>query len=132
MLAAAQHRPELRVVADQKGSPTSALDLAAAILRLAEQIKDSRADLLGKTFHLGGRGEASWFELASATMEEAEAAGLPFARVRPIDSSDWPTRARRPAYSVLDSRRFELATGFTMPHWRGSLETIIRRLAEAR
>lgn len=132
MLAAAQQRPELTVVADQKGSPTSALDLAAAILRLAEQIKEGRVDLLGHTFHLGGRGEASWFELASATMEEAEAVGLPFARVRPIGSSDWPTRARRPAYSVLDSRRFEEATGFAMPHWRGSLETIIRRLAEAR
>jgi dTDP-4-dehydrorhamnose reductase len=132
MLGAARQRSELTVVADQQGSPTSALDLAAAILHLAPMLARKRADLLGRTFHLGGPGGASWFELARATMAEAEAAGLPVAQVRPILSSEWPTRARRPSYSVLDSRRFEQATGFVMPPWRESLSVIVRRLAEAR
>ena len=132
MLGAARQRPELTVVADQQGSPTSALDLAAAILHLAPMIGEKPGQLLGRTFHLGGRGEASWFDLARATMEEAEAAGLPFAQVRPILSSEWPTQARRPSYSVLDSRRFERATGFAMPPWRESLAVIVKRLAGVR
>lgn len=129
MLGAARSRPELTVVSDQRGSPTSALDLADAILHAANQLGGGGSNLLGQTFHLAGNGEASWFELAQAIMEEARAAGLPAAQVRPIPSSDWPTPARRPAYSILDSRRFAQASGFTMPHWRSSLRPIVARLA---
>lgn len=129
MLAAAASRPELTVVADQQGSPTSALDLAAGILRAARQVGEGREGLLGRTFHLAGKGEASWFDLASAIMEEARNVGHPAAAVRPIATADWPTRATRPAYSVLDSRRFAEATGAAMPHWRSSLPVIVTRLA---
>lgn len=129
MLDLARQRHEVTVVADQHGSPTSALDLATAILRLAVLIGEGRVDLLGQTFHLGGTGEASWFDLACAIMDEANSLGIPAAEVRPIPSTAWPTRARRPSYSVLDNSRFEAATGFAMPHWRESLATIVQRCA---
>ena len=128
ILSATASRPELTVVADQQGSPTSALDLAAAILHASQLIGAGRDDLLGRTFHLVGSGEASWFELASAVMEEARTLGLPAAIVRPIRTADWPTSACRPAYSVLDSRCFAEATAFSMPHWRTSLPPIVARL----
>ncbi|WP_114227901.1 MULTISPECIES: dTDP-4-dehydrorhamnose reductase [Sphingomonas] len=131
MLGAASTRSELTVVADQRGSPTSALDLADAIFRLAMLIAEGREGLLGRTFHLAGSGDASWCELAQAIMDEAAAHGLPHAAIRPIPSTDWPTRARRPAYSVLDSRICAAATGFVMPDWRTSVATIVRRLARS-
>ncbi|URD61585.1 dTDP-4-dehydrorhamnose reductase [Sphingomonas sp. KRR8] len=131
MLAAARSRPDLSAVADQRGNPTSSLDLASGILRAAELLGQGCADLTGRTFHLAGTGQATWFDLATAIMAEAAASGLPHAAVRPILSSEWPTRALRPSYSVLDCGRFEAATGFAMPDWRGSLHTIVRRLAGA-
>lgn len=129
MLRAATQGSVLTVVDDQRGSPTSALDLADAILHLADQLQQRRAGLTGRTFHLAGLGEASWCELAAAVMDEARVHGLPATEVRPIRTEDWLTRAVRPAYSVLDSRRFAVATGFVMPDWRNSLRVIIARLA---
>lgn len=129
MVEAARSRPELTVVGDQRGSPTSALDLADAILVLAGQIGEGRRDLFGRTFHLAGSGEASWAEFAAAIMDEARARGLSHVPVRAIATAEWPTRAARPAYSVLDNRRFAKATGFLMPHWRESLREIVARLS---
>lgn len=122
MMAAAQGRPELRVVADQRGNPTNALDLADALLALAPRWR-------GGTIHLAGTGAASWFDFASAIMAECARHGLPAAKVVPIATSDWPTRAQRPQDSTLDCSRAADWFGVRLPDWRESLAGVVARLA---
>jgi len=124
MAAAAQTRDRVDVVADQHGSPTAALDLADAILRIAE-----RRDFSGTTYHLAGSGSASWFDLASEVMANCRRLGLPSAEVQPIAAADWPTRAVRPAYAVLDSGRIHRELGIRLPDWRKSVAATAERLA---
>jgi dTDP-4-dehydrorhamnose reductase len=130
MIRLAGERDELRVVADQRGNPSSALDLADGILALCERWRSGEDTGLGKTYHLAGSGEASWAEFAEATFEECEANGLKSARVVPIATADYPTRAVRPANSTLDSSLFAHDVGFRMPEWRSSLSEVVRALAE--
>lgn len=122
MMKAAAERDELRVVSDQRGNPTSALDLADAILVAA------RAGESG-LFHLAGTGSASWAEFAEAIMGECGRLGLPAAKIVPIATRDYPTLARRPMNSILDSSRFAKRFGFVMPDWRSSLRPVVERLA---
>ena len=124
MVELGQQRETLSVVADQIGSPTSALDLADAILAIA----GNRAHL-GQTYHVAGSGTASWYEVAVAVQEELARLGRKSARVTPITTADWPTPARRPAYSALDSSTFTRDFGVTLPDWRTSLRPIVERLA---
>jgi dTDP-4-dehydrorhamnose reductase len=124
MIAAASTRDRLTVVDDQRGSPTSALDLADGLLAMIE----SRCGW-GETYHLGGSGEASWCEFAREIMAQCAALGLPHVPVDPIGTDDWPTRAARPHNSVLDSTRFEKRFGFAMPDWRASSREVVERLA---
>ena len=83
----------------------------------------------GDTYHLAGRGEATWYEFAREIMDQCAARGLPHVPVEPISAEDWPTRAVRPRNSVLDSRKFERAFGFAMPDWRASTSDVVERLA---
>lgn len=117
-------RDSLSVVADQFGNPTSALDLADAILLAARRWAAGDRTGLGQTFHLAGSGIASWFDLAVAVQDEARTA----TKVHPITTADWPTAAARPAYSALDSGKFARDFGHSMPDWRTSLGPIVARL----
>ena len=129
MLALAETRDELNVVADQIGCPSSALDLAKGILALVEARAAAGSSGSGETYHLAGTGTASWAELASVIFEEAAARGLPAAAVRPIPTAEWPTRAERPRNSVLDSSKFERDFGYRAPPWRASVAEVVERLA---
>ena len=131
MMRLAAARDTVRVVADQKGNPSSALDIADGLLALGESWKADPARGLGRTYHLGGTGETNWAEFAEAIFAECAARGLPTARVEPIASSEYPTRAARPANSTLDSGAFARDFGFRMPDWRESLAMVVARLAEA-
>ncbi len=128
MLVAARDRDVLTVVDDQRGNPTSALDLADGLGAALKRMEAATDDLWG-AYHLAGSGETSWCGFAAAVMKEAQALGLPIAEVRPIRTADWPTPARRPANSVLDSSRFAATFGFTMPHWRTSVGQVVGRIA---
>jgi dTDP-4-dehydrorhamnose reductase len=128
IVAAAATRDVLTVVDDQHGRPTSALDLADALVRVLDRWDAGDEAGLGSTYHLAGGGEASWFELAQATMDECRRLGAPAARVSPIATAQWPTRAARPRNSVLDCSKFERDFGFTLPHWRDSLPAIVERV----
>ena len=125
MVAAARGRDALDVVDDQYGSPTSALDLAEAILAIAA---DWPLDS-GRTYHLAGSGTASWFDLASEVMANCRRLGLPAAEVRSIATAEWPTRAARPPYAVLDCAAIERDLGIRLPDWRQSLTATVERLA---
>jgi dTDP-4-dehydrorhamnose reductase len=124
MVAAARERDSLTVVDDQQGSPTSALDLADAILGIVRQWPLGR----GQTYHLAGTGAANWFELAQEVMANCRRLGMRSADVRPIRTADWPTRARRPAYAVLDCDRIARDLGCRLPNWRESVARVVECL----
>lgn len=129
MLRLGAERSEVGVVADQIGSPTSALDIADAVLAAARNLvsRPGEASLRG-VFHMAAQGEASWAEVAEAVFLEAEAAGRAPVQVKRIATSDYPTPARRPANSRLDGARLASVHGVTLPHWRGSLANCVARL----
>ena len=124
IMAAARIRDRLTVVDDQRGSPSSALDLADGLLAMIEH-----GGSWGETYHLAGSGEASWCDFAREIMAQCAVNGLPNVPVDPIRTQDWPTRAVRPRNSVLDSSKFSQAFGFVMPDWRVSTQEVIARLA---
>ncbi|MCF2514328.1 dTDP-4-dehydrorhamnose reductase [Sphingomonas sp. G124] len=124
---AAESRGELSVVADQRGSPTSAMDLSDALIALLD-----RWDGQGSTYHLAGSGEASRYELACEVMAVRNRLGLHVAKVEPIESDDWPGRAKRPRISILDCSKFERDFGIRLPEWRNSVAEVVQRLAAAR
>ena len=118
MLRLANERDELRVVADQIGAPTPAAWIADAT---AEIIR--RGVMASGTWHLVADGETSWHGFAEAIVDEAHALGLIARkpRVVAIPTADYPTPARRPAYSVLDTTRLQRDFGVAPPDWRDGL-----------
>ncbi len=129
MLQLAAEREELRVVADQVGAPTPAAWIAEATAHILR-----RGVPASGTWHLAATGETSWHGFAQAIMAEALAAGLlaRCPRVLPITSADYPTPARRPAYSVLDTAKLRAEFGLALPDWRDGLRATVRELAQAR
>lgn len=130
MMRAASERDVLRVVDDQFGSPTSALDLADGLLVMIDRWRDEPEAGLGRIYHIAGTGQTNWCALAKQVMAQCTALGLPTARIEPIASAEWPTRAVRPVYSVLDNARFAQDFGYTMPDWQSSVATVVGRLSE--
>jgi dTDP-4-dehydrorhamnose reductase len=122
MLAAGQRNRELRVVADQTGCPTSAPDLAQAILRLAARLlSDGWDDRYAGLYHVAGTGVATWHALALATFEAAARHGVAAPVVAPITTDQWPTKAKRPLDSRLDCGRFAAVFGLRLPAWQDGL-----------
>ncbi|WP_300974841.1 dTDP-4-dehydrorhamnose reductase [Sphingomonas sp. LHG3406-1] len=130
MLRLARDREEIGVVDDQRGSPTNALDLADLILALAARRLGGDSSGWGATYHAAGAGEASWAEVAADVMRVAAANGAPAATIRSIATSDFPTPARRPAWSVLDMGKLEETFDWRLPEWRPSLARVVTRLLD--
>ena len=129
MLRLARERDELRVVGDQIGAPTPAAWIADASARIVAHGVPASG-----TWHLVAAGETSWHGFAGAIMDEALAAGLLARRPRvlPINTAEYPTPARRPAYSVLDTARLHRDFGIAAPHWRDGLHAVMGELAASR
>jgi dTDP-4-dehydrorhamnose reductase len=126
MLSVAQRTDRLRVVADQKGCPTSAPDLADAILTIAARIAtDGWQDRYAGLYHAAGTGWTTWHDLAVATFQEAVRHRGPVPAVDPITTGEWPTRAQRPPDSRLDCGRLEAMFGLRLPPWRDGLARTI-------
>ncbi len=126
MLNAAKKTNELRVVADQQGCPTAAADLAAAIIRITDQIATiGWSDTWRGIYHAAGSGATTWHGLATATFAEAAKYGAPLPTVIPIATADWPTPARRPADSRLDCSKLSRTFGIALPDWRNALSRTI-------
>lgn len=125
MLRVGAERDELKVVADQRGNPTSALDIADAILALAARRESWPAG--AHVYHMAGGGEATWHAFAEAIFAEA---GLS-PKVLAITTADFPTPARRPANSRLDGTRLANDLGVRLPDWQPSLATVVARLKAA-
>jgi len=128
MLRLGAEREELRVVADQVGTPTPAYLIADTTARLLGMGESSRG-----TLHLTASGGTTWHGFAEAIFAGAVERGLlPRApRVTPITTADFPTRARRPAYSRMDVSRLEGAMGISMPAWQTGLSRVLDQLSHA-
>ncbi|MGL5795924.1 MAG: dTDP-4-dehydrorhamnose reductase [Waterburya sp.] len=125
MLRLGKDREELKVVADQIGSPTWSYDIAVAITQLLDKSFQD-ANIQG-TYHFTNSGVASWYDFAIAIFEEAKQLGFPLkiARVLPMTPAEYPTPPQRPAYSVLSKVKITETLGVYPPHWRESLRKML-------
>ncbi|RYE28254.1 MAG: dTDP-4-dehydrorhamnose reductase [Hyphomicrobiales bacterium] len=129
MLRLAETREEVGVVADQAGSPTSALDIADAIFAVARNLTGRADDAsLRGVFHMSAAGEAVWADVAEAIFAERERQGGKPVVVNRIATVDYPTPARRPANSRLDCGKLALAHEIRLPEWQSSLRACVARL----
>ncbi len=129
MLRLGAERDEIAVVADQFGAPTAAADLAEAIAHIAarldgEQLPSERFGI----FHAVNAGTTTWHGFACAIMDGAKRRGAKAARVRAITSAEYPTRARRPSNSALDTGKLSRAFDLTLPAWELALERCLDTL----
>jgi len=122
MLRLGKERSELGVVFDQVGTPTFAADLATAMLKIAQQI-DSKP--IQEIYHFSNEGAVSWYDFAKAIMEES---GLDCI-VNPIESKDFPTKAKRPFYSVLNKEKIKKDFNIEIPYWRDSLRIVLKEIS---
>lgn len=125
MLRLGESRDRLTVVADQRGGPTPAADIAAACLTVARALT-TRPDLSG-TYHFAGAPDTTWAGFAREIFMQAGLA----VEVEGIATADWPTPARRPADSRLDCTAIGAGFGITRPDWREGLAAVLRQLKEA-
>ena len=116
-----QERQELSIVFDQIGTPTYARDLACFIVSYLEQDKGTRQE---GTYHFSDEGVASWYDFAEAIRHRMGYS----CQLHPIRSEQYPTKATRPSYSVLDKAKLKRDFGITLPHWQTSLEDCLNQL----
>jgi dTDP-4-dehydrorhamnose reductase len=128
MLRLAESRDELGVVDDQYGNPTSALDLADAVIAVAQHLTEGRDARHRGIFHATGNGDATWAGLAETVFAASAADGGPSARVKHITTADYPTPARRPRNSRLDCTALFERHGVRLPDWRISVAAVTTRL----
>ncbi|QBB69775.1 dTDP-4-dehydrorhamnose reductase [Pseudolysobacter antarcticus] len=136
MLRIGAQREQLNVVADQRGAPTCSRLIAATTAALLSRWlgwnEIQRSGACG-IYHLSAAGECSWHEFASAIMRAGLAAGLlaRLPQVIAITTAEYPTKAARPAYSVLNTQRLQEKFGLVLPPWQQGLNDVIGELAEA-
>lgn len=116
-----QERQELSIVFDQIGTPTYARDLARFLVSYLEQDKGTRQE---GTYHFSDEGVASWYDFAEAIRHRMGYS----CQLHPIRSEQYPTKATRPSYSVLDKAKLKRDFGITLPHWQTSLEDCLNQL----
>lgn len=123
ILRLAQERPELRIVADQFGSPTSAVAIANATVELIN-LYTARENLPNGLYHMTSEGSTSWCGFAQAIVERT-ALGNASPKITPISTAEYPTPARRPANSVLSNQKFFGAFGFRLKPWQQQLDEVL-------
>jgi dTDP-4-dehydrorhamnose reductase len=128
MLRLAAVRPVLRVVADQRGCPTAAADIAAAVMVIAGYIE--RGQARWGTYHFAGAGPISWHGFAEAIFDLAAPKLVARPRVERVTTDQYPTPAQRPMNSVLDCRKIEEAFGISPPSWRVGLARVIGEMLD--
>ena len=130
MLNLTATKPELKVVFDQVGTPTYALDLAKAIAVIIEDCKTSSmldAQSYPKTgiYHYSNEGVCSWYDFATMI---AQMAGNTDCKISPCHSNEFPSKVERPAFSVLDKTKIKQTFGVEIPHWRDSMIYCLKRI----
>lgn len=126
MLNLTATKPQLKVVFDQCGTPTYALDLANAIITILNKVEEGEKDYVG-VYHFSNEGVCSWYDF---TQMIARIAGNTDCQIDPCYSSEYPSPVTRPAYSVLDKRTIKEKFGVKVPYWVDSLEKCIANLKQ--
>ena len=127
MLNLTATKPQLKVVFDQVGTPTYALDLANAILTIIEDYKNDKSVYYGKTgiYHYSNEGVCSWYDF---TKMIAEYSGNTECEVQPCHSDEFPSKVQRPSFSVLDKTKIKSTFGIKSPYWTDSIKECISNL----
>ena len=120
MLKLGKERPALNIIADQIGTPTYAIDLATCILNIIKNENTSYG-----LYHYSNEGVTSWYDFAKAIFDLSN---VPV-KVLPITSNEYPTKAIRPAFSVMDKSKIKIAMNIEIPYWRDSLEKCLNNLS---
>jgi dTDP-4-dehydrorhamnose reductase len=128
MLRLGASRDRLKVVDDQRGGPTAAHDIAAALLVIAQALTGGRGRT--GTFHYCGAPAVTWCGFAREIFARADRKPAP--EIVPVSTQDWPTPARRPANSMLDCTRIRAAYGIDQPDWRPALTRVLAELRAAK
>lgn len=123
MLRLGREREQLGIIFDQVGTPTYAADLAAAILTVLDQAETG--NFVPGIYHFSNEGVCSWYDF---TVTILKLAGIGTCRVNPIESKEYPAKANRPHYSVLNKGKIKRTYGVTIPHWEKSLEKCMEKL----
>ncbi|MDC1465639.1 dTDP-4-dehydrorhamnose reductase [Polaribacter sp.] len=126
MLRLGKERKELDVIFDQIGTPTNASDLAKTCLDILAYNKETNINAKGNVYHYSNEGVASWYDFAKAIMELGEID----CEVRPIETKDYPTAAKRPYFSVLNKTKIKNDFEIEIPYWRTSLARFISKLKQ--
>lgn len=121
MLTLGNTKEYLDVVYDQVGTPTYAPHLAETILEILKQIKPNTKQI----YHYTNEGVCSWYDLAWYTLNRVNST----CKVNPILTKDYPTKATRPVYSVLDKSKIKKDFGITIPHWTQGVEECLKKLS---
>ena len=126
MLRLGKERPSLNVVFDQIGTPTNARDLAKAVLKIIQKVNNEEVspEILRGVFHYSNEGVTSWYDFTKAIFEIRDID----CQVHPIESSQYPTPAARPPFSVLNKQKIKDVFGIEIPHWRDSLKAVLKEL----
>ena len=131
MLRLGAERPALRVVADQRGCPTAAADIAGAIATIAGALVRAPGAAAYGTFHYAGAPATTWHGFAEAIFRAAAARGAPQPTLAAIATADYPTPARRPANSMLDGAKLARAYAIAPCDWPRALERVLDTLVGA-
>jgi len=121
MLKIGKERENIGVVADQFGSPTYANDLAKAIVKIVEDKKYTWS--IGDVFHYSNEGSCSWHEFASEIFRISKID----VNVKKLTNDEFPTKAKRPKYSLLDKSKIKDVFGIDVPHWKNSLKKMLEK-----
>jgi len=124
MLRLGSEKENLGVIFDQVGTPTNASDLAKTCLDILLDESSENISMKGKIYHYSNEGATSWYDFAKAIME----LGSLDCKVRPIQTRDYPTPAKRPHYSVLNKSKIKIDFNIQIPYWRDSLDKCIEKL----
>lgn len=124
MLKLGGERDKLTVIYDQIGTPTYAHDLAEAIMNIVSSELFNQTQFKSQLFHYSSEGVCSWYDFAKAIFELSNVQ----CKVSPIETKDYPTPAKRPAYSLLNKAKIKNTFDLTIPYWKCSLSTCLQTL----
>lgn len=130
MLRLGQEQEQLKIIFDQIGTPTYAQDLAGAILTIIKKVesKEISRNMLSGIYHYSNEGVTSWYDFAKAIFDIK---GIKI-KLIPIETKDYPTPAKRPAFSVLNKAKIKQTFDIEIPHWHTSLRSCLRLLTGER
>ncbi len=123
MIRLGKEKEEIHVVNDQFGTPTSATDMADAILQIIQKISDTGKNY-GGIYHYSNEGECSWYEFAQEIMKQAKLK----CKVNPVPTHRYPRPAKRPMYSVMNKSKIKHVFGIEIPEWQDSLKKLVNIL----